>query len=192
MADFDPGLSRGQILTNDEVRATFKCSGVGSMRRSRATDSLVLITGESAGPYRDRWEGDEFHFTGRGLKGDQQIDDLQNRTLAESNVNGVAVFLFDNPQGDRYVFTGRMKLAGEPYAERQPDEAGEDRRVWVFPLVLVQTAEATEVTGSGEPLAASAPPAEARSAGVTAAAAATETTKWWKRLCAWVRSRLGR
>jgi 5-methylcytosine-specific restriction enzyme A len=192
MADFDPGFSRGQVLTNNEVRAVFKCSGVGSMRRSRGTDSLVLITGELAGPYRDRWEGDQFHFTGRGLKGDQQVTDLQNKTLAESNTNGVAVFLFDNPTGDRFVFKGRVELAGEPYVERQPDEDGKDRQVWVFPLTVVKSAAGTQPAAESEPAAASGPTVENPPVVAPPGVPATQATTWWRRFIAWVRKLLGR
>jgi 5-methylcytosine-specific restriction protein A len=175
MADFDPGLKRGQVLTNDEVRTIFKCSGVGSMRRSRGTNSLVLITGESAGPYRDRWDGDKFRFTGRGLKGDQELKELQNKTLAESKTNGVAVYHFDNPEGDRFVFTGRVKLVRAPYTERQPDEDDADRQVWVFPL---------EVLPSEREVARAAVARQA-------VRAEKESRTLWERFVAWLRKRFG-
>lgn len=174
--EFEPGLSKGQTLTNDEIRQLFKCSGVGSMRRAHQTNTLVLVSGESAGPYRDRWEGAEFHFTGRGLKGDQDLDEVQNRTLAQSNTNGVAVFHFDNPQGDRYVFTGRMRLCREPYTERQPDEEGVDRQVWVFPLEVVRTDP--EVGSVVTPL--------------RTFEAGKRPQTWWERFVAWLRRRFGR
>jgi len=149
MADFEPGLHKGEVLTNDDIRQLFNCSSVGSMRRSLVTNSLLLVSGESAGPYHDRWEGEVFHFTGRGLRGDQDLDESQNRTLAESDVNGVAVFHFDNQEEDRFVFTGRMKLAGAPYTERQRDELDDERRVWMFPLTVMTEAVAAGVATSG-------------------------------------------
>lgn len=45
--------------------------------------------------YRDRWEGEVFHYTGEGTSGDQHIDKGQNKTLAQSVSNGVDVFLFE-------------------------------------------------------------------------------------------------
>lgn len=139
MAEFDPGLRQGEVLTNDDIRELFKCSQVGSMRYSLEYNCLVLISGESAGPYYDRWQGGRLHFTGRGMRGDQELDEGDNRILAESETNKVAVFHFDNPEGDRYVFTGRMRLAGAPYNERQRDMLDNERRVWVFPLVLASS-----------------------------------------------------
>ena len=34
----------GNIYTNKDIANTFKCSNMGGMRRSKATNSLVLIT----------------------------------------------------------------------------------------------------------------------------------------------------
>ena len=123
-ADFDPGLRKGQILTNEEIEELFECGTEGSMRCSLATNSLILITGDSLGPYRDRWEGELFHFTGRGLRGDQDLEEGPNHALAESGTTDVTLFHIDNPQGDRYVYTGRVKLAAQPCPEQQPDELG--------------------------------------------------------------------
>ena len=137
MGEFDPGLQHGQVVTNDELQRVFKCSGQGGMRRSHRTNSLVLITKGSGGTYFDRWEGAVFHYTGMGLTGDQSLDRTQNKTLAESDTNGVAVFHFDNPEPNQYVFTGKVRLAAGPYPETQPDKDGNKRRVWVFPLQVV-------------------------------------------------------
>ena len=104
------------------------------MRRSLRTNSLVLITRGSGGTYFDRWEGSHFHYTGMGLVGDQDVDRSHNKTLVESDTNGVAVFHFENPSPNQYIFTGRVRLATGPYAEMQADKDGNERRVWVFPL----------------------------------------------------------
>ena len=125
-------------MTSDELQRIFKCSGQGGMRRSHRTNSLVLITRGSGGTYFDRWEGSVFHYTGMGLVGDQSLDRGQNKTLVESDTNGVAVFHFDNPAPNQYVFTGRVRLASGPYAETQRDADGNERRVWVFPLRAIE------------------------------------------------------
>lgn len=137
MAEFDPGLREGQALTNDELARLFGCSTWGGMRRSHRTNTLVLIAKESGGVYFDRWDGSVFHYTGMGLTGDQKLDSAQNRTLAESDTNGVQVFLFANPKPNEYLYVGRVSLASAPYSEVQPDRDGNSRRVWVFPLQLV-------------------------------------------------------
>jgi hypothetical protein len=133
-SEFDPGLRIGEALTNEELSRLFQCSTYGGMRRSHRTNTLVLISKGSGGTYFDRWDGETFHYTGMGLTGDQKLEATQNKTLAESDTNGAAVFLFENPEPNRYLFLGRVGLAGAPYLERQPDRDGNERRVWVFPL----------------------------------------------------------
>lgn len=38
------------------------------MRRSKATNTLVLVSNHVESVYDDRWEGDIFHYTGMGLE----------------------------------------------------------------------------------------------------------------------------
>ena len=141
MAEFNPGLREGEVLTSEELSRLFKCSTYGGMRRSHRTNSLVLIAKESGGPYFDRWENNVFHYTGMGMVGPQKLDGTQNKTLAESDTNGVAVFLFENPEPNKYFFAGRVALASAPYSETQPDKYGSKRQVWVFPLRSIRTVE---------------------------------------------------
>ncbi len=144
-AEFNPGLRLGEALTNEGLSRRFQCSTYGGMRRSHRTNTLVLISKGSGGTYFDRWEGETFHYTGMGLRGDQKLEASQNRTLAESDTNGVAVFLFENPEPNRYLYLGRVSLATAPYPERQQDRDGNKRQVWVFPLVA-------RASAPGEPL----------------------------------------
>lgn len=143
-ADFDPQIKLGAVLTNDELNAIFKGQVQGGMRRSKATNSLVLTTSH-ANVYLDRWEGNILHYTGMGLRGDQSLDADQNRTLAESDSNGVAAFLAEVFAPNQYTYLGRVKLAGKPYAELQSDSDGKKRRVWMFPLRLVDSDEPVAV-----------------------------------------------
>ena len=45
---FDPGLRIGQILKNAYVVDTFKCGNMGGMRRSRTTNTLVIVSARQA------------------------------------------------------------------------------------------------------------------------------------------------
>jgi 5-methylcytosine-specific restriction protein A len=72
-----------------------------------------------------------------GLEGDQKIDGAQNKTLAESQTNGVEVYLFEVFDAGNYIFRGQVELADEPYEEDQPDINGNLRKVWIFPLKLI-------------------------------------------------------
>lgn len=138
---FKPNLQINDRLKNQELCDVFKCSPQGGMRRSNRTNSLVIVSNHYTSIYEDRWIGDVLHYTGMGQSGDQDIDRSQNRTLKESAVNGVAVFLFEvyGPKGSDYHYRGQVKLAAEPYQEDQLDENSEPRRVWVFPLKPVGT-----------------------------------------------------
>jgi len=175
VTEFDPGLREGQVITNDDLQGIFKCSGQGGMRRSRRTNSLVLVSKGSAGTYYDRWEGQVFHYTGMGLLGDQDLSYAQNRTLAESDTNGVAVFLFENPSPDQYVFVGPARLGGSPYSERQPDVDDNDRLVWVFPLKVGQRAARPQLELSA-------------TAGLPVAT--SRRTSRWRRIVSWLRGLL--
>ena len=73
-----------------------------------------------------------------GLSGDQDIDYMQNRTIKESRTNGIEMFLFEVWNKGEYVFRGRVILAGEPYESEQLDEQEKMRKVWMFPIKLVE------------------------------------------------------
>lgn len=134
----DTDLQRGQVINNDQLCEIFKCSPQAGMRRSLKTNSLVLVSNHVASIYDDRWIDDVFHYTGMGQLGDQTITGTQNKTLAESRINGVEVYLFEVDRETEYRYQGQVELAGEPYQEVQPDQAQQDRNVWVFPLRLKQ------------------------------------------------------
>ena len=135
---FDPRLAVAETLTNDRLQEVFQCGGQGGMRRSHATNTLVLTTGVAkASPYKDRWMNDVLHYTGMGQSGSQRLEYSQNRTLSESRDNGVAVFLFEVTGPNQYVYQGQVELAGEPYPDIQDGADSLPRQVWVFPLRLV-------------------------------------------------------
>jgi len=138
---FNPGLELGQIVNNDELRAIFKCGNMGGMRRSKATNTLIIISDHTKGLYEDKWLGDVLHYTGMGKKGDQDINASQNRTLNESNSNGVYVFLFEVFKENNYIYRDQVKLVEIPYQEKQKDEEGMLRNVWVFPVKPIEDNE---------------------------------------------------
>lgn len=134
---FDPKLKPGDDLSNEQLRILFKCSTQGGMRRSTITNTLVIVSNHIKSIYDDRWIGDIFHYTGMGMIGDQSLEFLQNKTLADSDNNEVDVFLFEVFQEKKYTYMGPVKLFGSPFTEIQPDEKGNDRQVWMFPLKLI-------------------------------------------------------
>ena len=61
---FDPGLKIGQILKNSDVVDTFKCGNMGGMRRSRTTNTLVIVSDYTKGIYHDKWSS-SLHRNGK-------------------------------------------------------------------------------------------------------------------------------
>lgn len=131
---FDPGLEIGQILKNSDIVEIFKCGNMGGMRRSKATNTLVVISDYTKGIYHDKWIGGVLHYTGMGKSGDQDINWAQNATLAACGRNDVDVHLFEVLDAGEYVYCGRIELVDKPYIDIQPGEDKIDRKVWMFPI----------------------------------------------------------
>lgn len=131
---FNPGLNIGQIISNSELMEIFKCGNMGGMRRSKTTNTLVLVSDYTKGIYYDKWIGGILHYTGMGKKGDQDINVHQNATLAAYDRKGVDVHLFEVMDEGEYIYCGRIELVSKPYEEIQPDEDGNERKVWMFPI----------------------------------------------------------
>ena len=134
---FDPGLRPGDVIDNAKLVEIFKCSSQGGMRKSNTKNALVLVSNHTKSLYDDIWIDVTFHYTGMGTLGDQSLTFMQNKTLKESKTNGVEVFLFEVFTSKEYTFIGRVELAGEPYQTDQPDDRGQIRKVWMFPLKVV-------------------------------------------------------
>ena len=134
MTLFNPNLPIGQDISNAELVSIFKCGNMGGMRRSHATNTLVLVSDYTKGLYHDKWIAGTLHYTGMGKNGDQDIHWAQNDTLANCNTNGVDVHLFEVMDEGRYTYCGRIELVDKPYTETQPGEDGNDRLVWMFPI----------------------------------------------------------
>lgn len=134
MSYYDCGLDIGQSISNADIVRIYKCGNMGGMRRSHATNTLVIITDYTKGIYHDKWIGGTLHYTGMGKNGDQDINWSQNATLNESNYNGVDVHLFEVLDEGRYIFCGHVKLIEKPYLDTQPGEDGFSRKVWIFPV----------------------------------------------------------
>lgn len=131
---FNPGLAIGQILKNSEIVEIFKCGNMGGMRRSKTTNTLVIVSDYTKGIYHDKWIGGVLHYTGMGKSGDQDIHWAQNATLAGCGRNGVDIHLFEVMDAGEYVYCGRIELIDKPYVDIQPGEDGNDRKVWMFPI----------------------------------------------------------
>jgi 5-methylcytosine-specific restriction protein A len=132
----------GDSYTRNEFMESFKVSGQSGMMRSKVTNTLVLISNHTKELYSDDWHGGVMHYTGMGRTGDQDLYFAQNRTLLESNTNGITVHFFEiynNSIQRKYIYSGIVKLVGKPFKAIQPDINDEDRIVWIFPIRALQT-----------------------------------------------------
>lgn len=131
---FNSGLKIGQVIKNVDIVEIFKCGNMGGMRRSKKTNTLVIVSDYTKGLYQDKWIGGVLHYTGMGKSGDQDIQWAQNITLADSSYNGVDVHLFEVMDVGEYIYCGRIELVSKPYTDVQPGEDGKNRKVWIFPI----------------------------------------------------------
>jgi 5-methylcytosine-specific restriction protein A len=127
-------LKIGSHYNNDDICNTFLCAPQGGMRRSHKTNTLVIVANHTKSLYDDKWILDTMNYTGMGSKGDQSLDFAQNKTLAQSNENGVNVHFFEVFTDKIYTYQGQVVLIDKPFQESQNDEDGNNRNVWIFPL----------------------------------------------------------
>ncbi len=127
----------GDVLTNKEVTEVFKCGNMGGMRRSKKTNTLVIISDETKGLYKDKWVDNVLHYTGMGKIGDQVLEGNQNLTLYQSEENGIEVHLFEVKVPNQYIYMGQIKLVDTPYIEIQTDDNDVARKVWIFPVASI-------------------------------------------------------
>lgn len=128
-------LNINQTYTNAQIVEIFQCGNMGGMRRSRKTNSLVLISKHNS-CYNDNWKEGVLNYTGMGKNGDQSIDFAQNKTLADSDKNGVEIYLFESFEANAYLYRGRVKLAGDPFYDWECGDNHCKRRVVKFPLKI--------------------------------------------------------
>lgn len=69
-----------------------------------------------------------------GKNGDQDINWVQNATLAACGQNDVDIHLFEVIDAGEYIYCGRTELVDKPYIDVQPGEDGIKRNVWMFPI----------------------------------------------------------
>jgi len=129
-------MKPGEVIDNGTLLKTFGVGNMGGMRRSRSNKLHVIVSDHTKTIYDEHWEGNVLHYTGMGLKGAQKLSFSQNRTLAQSQTSGIIVHLFEVFEPGRYIYAGEVELAGAPYQEEQPDNDGQLRPVWMFPVRL--------------------------------------------------------
>ena len=131
----------GKVYHHQDVCDAFQCGNMGGMRRSKKTNTLMLICDHTKGLYDDMWHGDVLHYTGMGKVGDQVLEGNQNKTLFESGWNGVSVHLFEVLDPTEYTYRGEVKLVDKPYQAVQKDDNDHPRKVWMFPIKPIDSSK---------------------------------------------------
>ena len=62
---FDPGLPLGVDIDNSRLCEIFRCSPQGGMRRSKQTNTLVIVSNHVESIYEDRWDASIPHCRNR-------------------------------------------------------------------------------------------------------------------------------
>lgn len=136
-AALEAQLVIGKEYSNAEISNIFRGNEQRGMKKSNSFNALVLLsTHESDNLYDDYWDGNILYYTGMGFDGDQRLDFYENKTLAESNQNGVTVYLFEGFEHHDYFYRGIVRLKGTPFQKEEKDQSGSLRKVWKFPLEL--------------------------------------------------------
>ena len=130
-------IKSGDVIANQQISTLFGCGTQGGMRKSNKTNTLVIISDQTKPFYKDEWKGDIFHYTGMGITGDQKVDYMQNKTLAESKTNGIDIHLFEVFVPGKYTYQGLVELTDQPFEKIQKDKDGIERKVVIFPLKLI-------------------------------------------------------
>lgn len=128
-------LRIGQVINNSELTNLFQVRNTSGIRYNKTTNTVALVADFTKGLYPDHWIGDVLYFAGEGQTGDQDIKQRLNARLANSKTSGLEIHLFVVKEAGCYIYTGRATVAGAPHTEIQPDKNGNDRIVWMFPLV---------------------------------------------------------
>lgn len=131
-------LKIGMRLTNNELHDYFKVGNSGGMRKSNTHNCLVIICDHSKSLYDDKWDDNNIlHYTGMGAIGPQSFYFAQNKTVTDSQTNGITLYLFERFDNKKpYSFHGECELAAPPYIDQQLDADKNLRDVCIFPLRL--------------------------------------------------------
>ena len=126
-------LKIDQVLENKEIAEIFLCSNQGGIRKSKKTNTMILLAKFDNCSYKHRKDGDILYFTGMGKKGNQEMK-RQNKSLLNAKEEGFTLHLFELYEDKKYIYKGEVELISNPIIEEQLDDNNEKRDVFMFPL----------------------------------------------------------
>jgi len=126
-------LKVGDKIINKDIAELFLCTNQGGVRKSKKTNTIVLIAKFDNCSYKHRKDGDILYFTGMGKNGNQEMK-RQNKSILNAAEEGFILHLFEVYEEGTYEYTGVVELTGTPVIEEQTDDSGSMRDVFMFPL----------------------------------------------------------
>ena len=129
-------LKINQIYSQEDIKNMLDCTIMRGMNYKINTNRLILIRNHVKSIYDDRQDGNILYYTGEGTKGDQELK-FSNKRLSDSNKDNTEVLLFEVFKIKEYTYKGQVKLIDEPYQEFQSDSEGLNRKVYIFPLEIL-------------------------------------------------------
>lgn len=149
-----PTFRQGQLYKRSSIHDQFGGSRQSGIAPSRKVPAIFAFTGESGEQhgYRDSWDAlnQVFSYTGEGQLGDMTMD-AGNGAMQRHVEDGRALHLFkivSNEQVKRELIgangSGYCRYVGEMQCasvseSTGPDRAGNERRIFQFQLVRVET-----------------------------------------------------
>jgi hypothetical protein len=89
----------------------------------------------------DRWHEGLLHFAGD--TSEPALDGRYNKIISESRDGSREIHLFEVVRPTEYTYVGRVQLGMLPYPSFTKDNYGFTKKIWMFPLKLVETAADT-------------------------------------------------
>jgi 5-methylcytosine-specific restriction enzyme A len=138
-------LSLGDELTYKELTEVINNRSVKGIRYRAGDSNVSIITtldGTHDNPYHDRFENGRLYYTGEGRQGPQSLTS-GNLRLYECQIQKTPVHVFQKVRDNHYVFLGLFQVI-DHYKERQPDDLGEIRDVFIFEMAPIIDEKAKE------------------------------------------------
>ena len=131
-------LKIGDKIGNKDIAELFLCSNQGGVRKSKKTNTIVVIAKFDNCSYKHRKDGDILYFTGMGKNGNQEMK-RQNKSILQAKEEGFSLHLFELYEEKTYEYAGEVELVDQPIIEEQADDTGKIRDVFMFPLKVKET-----------------------------------------------------
>ncbi|KEQ56792.1 restriction endonuclease protein [Marine Group I thaumarchaeote SCGC AAA799-B03] len=138
-------FEKGSYYVQKDVRKKLNCGIMSGINYNQEGNFIVIfmnaheLNKQETNPYLDRYDSETglYHYTGKGLKGDQTLTGV-NARLASSTVDGIDIHFFrQHNVGSNHEYVGLVKLE-KVIQNLQPDEHGKSRKVYEFLLRPVE------------------------------------------------------